>query len=174
MIPALELRAITKRFTVGSGACVASADVLRGVSLSVASGESLALVGASGAGKSTLMLCAAGLLSHEAGEVRWFGEAARTVAASRAAYHCAPGDLLNSRCVEQPAVHLLDVPFGSEACLTIARWIEQRCDAGDAVIVSTRDPDLAHRVASRAVVLRGGRLHPESRPQSRVAEYARQ
>lgn len=173
MIAALELRGVTKRFIAGSGACVATADVLRGVSLCVATGESVAIVGGSGAGKSTLLLCAAGLLGHESGEIRWFGEAERAVAARRTAYHCSPADLLHPRAVDQPTVHLLDVPFGIEASLTIARWIECRRDAGDAVIVSTRDPDLTRHVASRTVVLRGGRLHPEVRPQSRVAEYVR-
>jgi ABC-type multidrug transport system ATPase subunit len=72
VINALELRGLTKRYTVGSGACIASADVLRGVSFAVAGGESVALAGPPGVGKSTLLLCAAGLLRPEAGEVLWF------------------------------------------------------------------------------------------------------
>ena len=172
MIVALELRGVTKRYTVGSGACIASAEVLRGVSLSVAAGESLALVGSSGAGKSTLLLCAAGLLRHEGGDVHWFGDADRAVAARRAVYHCTPADLLHSRCAGQPALHLLDVPFSAETGHTVARWINWRCDAGDAVLVGTRDHDLACHLASRVVVLRGGRLYPDARPRSRVAEDA--
>jgi ABC-type multidrug transport system ATPase subunit len=173
VIVALELRGVTKRFSVGSGGCVATADVLRDVSLTVAIGESVALVGSSGAGKSTLMLCAAGLLGHESGEVRWFGEPDRAVAARRAVYHCAPSDLSRPRNVDQPTLHLLDVSFAGEAGHSMARWIERRCDAGDAVIVSTPDEDLARHLASRVVVLRGGRLYPDTRPRSRVAEFAR-
>jgi putative ABC transport system ATP-binding protein len=44
---------------------------LRGASLSVASGEILAVMGPSGSGKSTLLHCLAGILRPEAGEV-WF------------------------------------------------------------------------------------------------------
>ena len=43
---------------------------LRGVSLEIARGELLAVTGASGSGKSTLMLCLAGVLRPDAGEVR--------------------------------------------------------------------------------------------------------
>lgn len=172
MIVALDLRGITKRYSVGSGGCFATADVLRGVSLTVPVGESVALVGSSGAGKSTLMLCAAGLLSHESGEVQWFGEVGRAVAARRSVYHCAPSDLSRPRSVDQPTLHLLDVSFTNESARSMARWIERRCDAGDAVIVSTLDEDLARRLASRVVVLRGGRLYPDTRPRSRVAEFA--
>jgi energy-coupling factor transporter ATP-binding protein EcfA2 len=88
-------------------------------------------------------------------------------------YHCAPSDLSRPRSVDQPTLHLLDVSFTGESGRSMARWIERRCDAGDAVIASTLDDDLARHLASRVVVLRGGRLYPDTRPRSRVAEFAR-
>ncbi|MGZ6126130.1 MAG: ATP-binding cassette domain-containing protein, partial [Myxococcales bacterium] len=62
---ALELRGIVKRF----GEVVA----VDGVSLQVAPGEVLALVGENGAGKSTLVSVACGLYAPDAGSVRAFG-----------------------------------------------------------------------------------------------------
>ena len=173
MIAALELCGLTKRFTAGAGACTASIDVLRGISLCVEAGESVAVVGASGAGKSTLLLCAAGLLGHDAGDMRWFGDAARSVAAHRAVFHCTHSDLLHVRATDEPVLHLLDIRVGVDGGRSMARWIGRRSAAGDAVIVATRDEDLAYHLASRVVVLRSGRLYPETRPRSRVAEYAR-
>ena len=172
MIAALELRNVTKRFVAGWGSCVASADVLRGVSVAVAAGESLALAGPSGVGKSTLLLCAAGLLGHDGGEVRWFGDSARSVAARHAHYWCAPADLLRPPPGDKPGIHLLDLALDAAAASSIGHWIERRCDSGDAVIIATHDEDLAHHLASRVVVLRGGRLFPEARARARVAEYA--
>lgn len=171
VIVALELRGVTKRFSAGAGTCLASAEVLRGVSLTIATGESVALAGASGVGKSTLLLCAAGLLGHDGGEVRWFGESKRSVAARRANYQCAASDLVRSSGADQPCIHLLDLAIGIGEAHTVARWIEWRCAAGDAVVVATDDEDLARHLASRVVVLRGGRLFPAARQRSRVAEY---
>jgi simple sugar transport system ATP-binding protein len=64
-VNALELSRIVKRF-----GGVAAVD---GVSLAVAPGEVLALVGENGAGKSTLISVACGLYRPDAGEVRAFG-----------------------------------------------------------------------------------------------------
>lgn len=49
-------------------------EALRGASLSVTTGEVLAITGASGSGKSTLLLCLAGILRPEAGEVSFAGQ----------------------------------------------------------------------------------------------------
>ena len=56
---------MTKSYGVGSG----KTQVLRGVSLDVAKGELLALVGQSGSGKSTLLNIIGGLDQPETGEV---------------------------------------------------------------------------------------------------------
>ncbi|MGZ9812601.1 ABC transporter ATP-binding protein [Pseudoroseicyclus sp. H15] len=68
----LELRDVRKSYPGGG-------EVLRGVSLSLASGESLALTGESGSGKSTLMHLAAGLDVPEAGDVLIGGENTRSL-----------------------------------------------------------------------------------------------
>jgi branched-chain amino acid transport system ATP-binding protein len=67
---ALELQDINADYGLGP--------VLRGVGLTVAPGETVALLGANGAGKSTLLRVAAGILKPTGGAVRVFGyEAAR-------------------------------------------------------------------------------------------------
>ena len=65
----LELRDIHKSFHDGE----AELQVLRGVDLSLAAGESVALLGASGNGKSTLLQIAAGLEQPDRGEVEVHG-----------------------------------------------------------------------------------------------------
>jgi putative ABC transport system ATP-binding protein len=65
----LELRSIVKSFHDGES----DLHVLRGVSLALETGESLALLGASGNGKSTLLQIAAGLENPDSGEVHILG-----------------------------------------------------------------------------------------------------
>lgn len=48
--------------------------VLRGVTAAVRPGEAVALLGGNGSGKTTLVRAALGLLPHQAGQVRLFGE----------------------------------------------------------------------------------------------------
>ena len=63
----LEARAVTKRFP--------GVVALNNVSLSVAEGEVLALIGENGAGKSTLMKILAGIQQPDEGEIGWRGDA---------------------------------------------------------------------------------------------------
>ena len=67
---AVELRNV--ELSLGSGA--ARVDILRGVSLEIAKGETVGLVGPSGSGKSTLLMTMAGLERPDRGEVFVDGE----------------------------------------------------------------------------------------------------
>ena len=71
--PVLEANDLHKRFREGRGADALDVSVLRGVSLAVQRGETLAVVGASGSGKSTLLSIIAGLDTPTTGTVRVAG-----------------------------------------------------------------------------------------------------
>jgi ABC-type multidrug transport system ATPase subunit len=73
--PALELRGVTKAY--------ADRMALDDISLDLARGELVALVGANGAGKSTLLQLAVGLLEPTSGDVLVEGEAAGSLDARR-------------------------------------------------------------------------------------------
>jgi putative ABC transport system ATP-binding protein len=70
MPPALRLRDVSKSHSGPDGAV----QVLRGVSLTLGAGESLALTGESGSGKSTLLHICAGLEPFDAGQVELGGQ----------------------------------------------------------------------------------------------------
>jgi heme exporter protein A len=73
--PLLDVRAVSKSY--------GGRPVIRDVSLSVAAGRVVALLGANGAGKSTLLRIAAGVVHPERGEVRIDGRRADDAAARR-------------------------------------------------------------------------------------------
>ena len=173
MCLALELRAIRKRFSVGAGACLASAEVLRGVDLDVAAGESVAVLGPSASGKSTLMLCAAGLLRPESGELKWFGDSSRAVAAHRVRYYCSPADLVTMDRGTDAQLHLVDFHAPIETNVSIASWIDDRCGRGDSVILVAHDERFARHAADRVLALEGGVLRPTRSVRARVAERMR-
>jgi putative ABC transport system ATP-binding protein len=67
--PLLEARAVTKTYDDGN------IEALRGVDLSIAAGEFVAITGASGSGKSTLLHLLGGLDTPTTGEVRFHNSA---------------------------------------------------------------------------------------------------
>ena len=75
--PVLELRDVRRSYRRG---CVRAVD---GVSLALAPGEIVGLVGANGAGKTTLLRLAAGMLAPDAGVVTVHGQPAHSPAARR-------------------------------------------------------------------------------------------
>jgi lipoprotein-releasing system ATP-binding protein len=78
----LQAQALHKRFREGTGADALDVTVLRGVSLSVQRGQTLAIVGASGSGKSTLLHLLGGLDAPSAGSVQLMGRDLATLGAA--------------------------------------------------------------------------------------------
>jgi putative ABC transport system ATP-binding protein len=68
--PAVALRAVAKTYDQGT----APVHALRGITLEIAAGQFVAVMGASGSGKSTLLHLCAGLTTPSSGEVALFGQ----------------------------------------------------------------------------------------------------
>jgi lipoprotein-releasing system ATP-binding protein len=81
VLQAVELH---KRYREGSGADALDVSVLRGVSLAVRAGQTLAIVGPSGAGKSTLLHLLGGLDAPSSGRVELMGRDFATLGAAEA------------------------------------------------------------------------------------------
>ena len=73
MSTTIVAREVKKSFSIGRGSKRRVADVLRGVSLRVESGEMAGIVGPSGSGKSTLLYCLSGLEAADSGSIQMMG-----------------------------------------------------------------------------------------------------
>jgi len=80
--PVLRAFELHKRFREGRGEQALDVTVLRGVSLEVAAGETVAVVGPSGAGKSTLLHLLGGLDAPSSGRVELMGRDLSTLDAA--------------------------------------------------------------------------------------------
>jgi ABC-type multidrug transport system ATPase subunit len=118
------------------------------------------------------MLCLAGLLRPDAGEIRWFGEIDRGSAVRRALYHLSPADLMRQGSMNEPHIHLIDLRDGQTHVAHLNSWIGTRLAAGDSVVIASRTLDTAVQYASRVVMLRHGVLAERSRVRARVAEFS--
>lgn len=168
MRTALEIARLRKAYVAGAGSCLATARALDDVDLVVGAGELVAVVGPAGSGKTTLLLCAAGLLTPDAGIVRWFGDASRSAAMrfARLSYHRSM--LAAAAESDATAIHLVDV--GDADALRARSWLESRRERGDAVLLALRDHMAARRLAERIITLLDGRVVEGGPGRARVAE----
>jgi lipoprotein-releasing system ATP-binding protein len=81
-VPVLRATDLHKRYREGSGRGALDVSVLRGVSLQVHAGQTLAVVGASGSGKSTLLHLLGGLDAPSSGRVELMGRDFATLGAA--------------------------------------------------------------------------------------------
>ncbi len=72
--PLLSMSAVRKTFGKGLSRHAGGRVVLRCIDLELHAGEIIGVCGEESSGKTALLQCAAGLLSHDGGEIRWFGE----------------------------------------------------------------------------------------------------
>ena len=163
----LQATALHKRFKEGFGDDALDVPVLRGVSLTVKRGESLAITGASGSGKSTLLHLLGGLDAPDSGSVALMGrDFAEMTAAEQGAWrnqHLGFVYQFHHLLPEFSALDNVAMPLRirresvaasrerAQAMLALAR------DRGTAFVVVTHDEALAARCA-RVLRLRQGVL----------------
>jgi putative ABC transport system ATP-binding protein len=149
----LEARQIEKAF--------GPTHALRGLSVTIAPGEIVAITGPSGSGKSTLLHCLSGIIRPETGEVRYagsridsLGEADRTrLRREHFGIVFQFGRLVPElTAVENVALPLMFDGHGREESTTVARgWLEE---AGGADVADARPAELSGGQLQRVAVAR--------------------
>ena len=178
----LIVHAVSKRYVAGIGPCHASILALQRASLVVRPSEVVGVVGAAGAGKSTLMLCAAGLLRPDAGDVWWF-ERYQSIALCANLVQFVTDGPDAARTIELAAAYgarliVVDSRAGDPnpaVSPRLGRALQCVTQRGGAVLLSARSRDLVARMCSRIVELESGCTAPDAdalavRPPARVAE----
>ncbi len=123
---------------------------VRGLSLSVATGELVALIGANGAGKSSTLMCIAGALKAAAGSVRLDGE---TITSAK------PEAIVRRGIATVPETRDVFPDLTVEENLTLGGYIRRRDGPGmaeDKKRMLALFPRLADRTAQPAGTLSGG------------------
>jgi len=173
MTIALDVIGLRKEFTAGVARCSATVSVLRGLDLTVRSGESMSIVGEPASGRSTLLLCLAGLLGPDQGIIRWFGDDERQAALVRTRYHLSCEELWDTKDGSVPMIHLLDLgDLPSIPLEQLGEWIAARTRSAGVVLLSATSLDIARQLTATVMMLRDGRLVPlkNARSRARVAE----
>ena len=168
----IRLRGVSKSFSAGAGSCTAVVAALDQASVEIRGGEVLFVCGPRGAGKTTVLLCAAGLLHCDSGEV--FNRGCRVIYRDFA--HSSP--ILDGW--PEGGVILLDScdGLGELRRVRVLNAIAAALATASAVVLAARDPGRCFELAPAAATvstlhLRLGRVtdhRPAIAAAHRVAE----
>ena len=153
----LGIRALSKTYHAGLPGCTAAARAIDEVDVDVGEGEVVALVGPAGAGKTTLLLCAAGLLSPDAGTIEHECIAAyfREVVHANVHADAAPWELA--------LIDNVDRVRGDVAAAFALLCAARRArETGGALLIAARDAHTVAKIADRMLLLDRGRLQQQA------------
>ncbi len=124
-------------------------EAVRGVSLEVGAGETVALVGANGAGKTSLLRAVSGLVRPSAGAIRFAGEAIHGLA---------PEEIVRRSLVHLPEGRAILATLSVRENLALGTYLRRDATGirRDLDEVLARFPALGARLGQRAGTLSGG------------------